>query len=172
MSRVLCPDVNEVDPGIQGQGLVSTLPEFTQKKTTPFVVLVEDNPVDVLLVGRAMEVNQVPARLLPFEDGEAAVRYLEQVESDLTAPCPGLLLLDLNLPKKPGVEILRWARASTRCKGVPILILTSSDSPQDRETAARLGANRYFRKPISYHEFLKVGELINELLMRSSSATS
>jgi DNA-binding response OmpR family regulator len=67
---------------------------------------------------------------------------------------------------------LRWARSSRRCKSLPILVLTSSDSPQDRETAARLGANRYFRKPISYHEFLKVGELINELLMRSSSSSA
>lgn len=170
MSALLCPVANELDPGTEG--FVSALPEFTQTKASPFLVLVEDNPVDVLLVGRAMEVNQVPATLLPFEDGEAAVRYLEEVESDPNKPCPGMLLLDLNLPKRPGVEILRWARSSRRCKSLPILVLTSSDSPQDRETAARLGANRYFRKPISYHEFLKVGELINELLMRSSSSSA
>jgi len=130
------------------------------------MVLVEDNPADALMVRRAMEANNVQANLMVREDGEAGFNYLAQLDSDPSIPCPVMLLLDLNLPLQSGADLLKYVRESTRYKTIPVVILTSSDSPADREKVARLGANRYFLKPISYHEFLTLGEMINELLTR------
>jgi CheY-like chemotaxis protein len=144
--------------------LPSKIPETVDSK--PFLVLAEDNPADVFLVGRAIEASKVPVNLMVFEDGEAALEYLEKVESDPTMSCPRLLLLDLNLPRQSGTDVLRRARASKRFKNVPVVIFTSSDAPKDRETAARLGADRYFLKPTYYEDFLKLGGVINELLAR------
>jgi DNA-binding response OmpR family regulator len=74
-----------------------------------------------------------------------------------------MLILDLNLPKKDGFEVLRWLRSSGRYKGVPVIVVTSSNAPADRAEAERLGA-AYFRKPSAYDEFLKVGPILRRLL--------
>jgi DNA-binding response OmpR family regulator len=134
------------------------------------LLLAEDNPADVMLVGRAMEANHVPVKLLVVEDGEEALKFIDQIDSDPTMSCPSLLVLDLNLPRQSGADILRRARASKRLKNVPVVIFTSSDAPKDRETVARLGADRYFLKPTYYEDFLKLGGVINELLSRPGHA--
>ena len=74
-----------------------------------------------------------------------------------------LILLDLNLPKVDGFDVLRRLRASEKCKDVPVIVITSSDSPADRSQAASLGAG-YFRKPPSYEEYLKLGAVLRQLL--------
>ncbi len=88
---------------------------------------------------------------------------LRKAEEDPNAPCPQFLLLDLNLPKVDGYDVLRRIRASERFKSVPVLIITSSDSPSDRSQAAQLGAG-YFVKSPSYEEFLKLGPVMRQLL--------
>ena len=128
------------------------------------VLIIEDNRADVFLVERAVELYKVPATIKVLEDGEQAIKYLESLESDPEAPAPAMLLLDLNLPKRPGSEVLRRLRASTRCREIPVVVLTSSDSAEDRRMAAEFGASRYFRKPTSYDEFLKIGLVMNEVL--------
>ncbi len=105
---------------------------------------------------------------LPFDvyaagDGELAVQFMDRAESNPDSPCPHLLLLDLNLPKIDGFEVLRWVRASERWSMLPVLIVSSSDSPKDRAEAARLGAG-YFRKPMAYLEFSKIGGVLRQLL--------
>ena len=79
-------------------------------------------------------------------------------------PCPDLVLLDINLPKKPGGEVLRHMRDCRRCEKTPVIVVSTSDSVQDREDMSRLGANGYFRKPSQYAQFMKLGELIKEVL--------
>jgi two-component system, chemotaxis family, response regulator Rcp1 len=128
------------------------------------LLLVEDNGADVFLVEQAIDFHQVPVRLMVAEDGEAACDYFEKADTDGTIPCPAILLLDLNLPKKSGTEVLELVRKSHRCSSIPIIVLTSSDSPEDRARAARLGADRYFRKPTSYREFLEIGTMLNDVL--------
>jgi chemotaxis family two-component system response regulator Rcp1 len=96
-------------------------------------------------------------------DGEKAIEFIARAEADPEAPCPRLLLLDLNLPKVDGFEVLRRLRASERLKAIPVLIISSSDSPNDRSQAAKLGAG-YFRKTPSYEEFLKLGPVLGQLL--------
>jgi len=132
------------------------------------LLLVEDNGADVFLVEQAIEFHQVPVRLIVAEDGEAACEYFEKTDADSKLPCPAIVLLDLNLPKKSGTEVLEHVRKSSKCGTIPIIVLTSSDSPEDRQKAARLGADRYFRKPTSYREFLEIGAMLNDVLKETT----
>ena len=98
------------------------------------------------------------------KDGEQAVRYFDDADSDESVPCPALVVLDINLPRKHGAEVLQHLRKSRRCSGALVIAMSTSDSAEDRERMARLGADRYFHKPWDYDEFMKLGQLIDELL--------
>ena len=96
-------------------------------------------------------------------DGQQAIEFIARAERDPDAPSPQFLLLDLNLPKVDGFEVLRRLRASEKFKAIPVLIVSSSDSPGDKSRAAEYGAG-YFRKPPNYEEFLKLGGVLKQLL--------
>jgi two-component system, chemotaxis family, response regulator Rcp1 len=81
-------------------------------------------------------------------------------------PCPDLILLDINMPRYKGGDILPRLRASSRCKDVLVLIVTSSDSQRDREEMDAFAADGYFRKPSEFSEFMKLGQLVRDLLGR------
>jgi CheY-like chemotaxis protein len=134
----------------------------------PLVLLVEDNRADVFLVERAVEFCKLSVRLKVIEDGEEALKYFEGIESDRNIPCPDAMLLDLNLPRRSGREVLQSVRQAKRSRELPVIILTSSNSPEDRRETAALGATRYFRKPTSYQEFLKIGEILGEVLKNAT----
>jgi chemotaxis family two-component system response regulator Rcp1 len=127
------------------------------------LLLAEDNLPDALLVREAIRMEDLPLEVHIASDGERAIDFISRAEKDPNAPFPDLLLLDLNLPKVDGFEVLRRIRGSERCKTIPVLIVTSSDSPTDRSEAAKLGAS-YFRKPVSYSEFVKIGAFLRQLL--------
>ena len=133
------------------------------------ILLVEDNPADVFLVEQAVQFHRVPARLLVLDNGEEALTYLAQADANPAMRCPDLVLLDLNLPRRSGREVLEQFKQAGRCCDVPVIILTSSNSPDDRRETAALGAVRYFRKPTSYQEFLKIGEVLEEVLAETHS---
>ena len=140
---------------------------FEIGKDRKFVgLLAEDNRADVLLVEEAIDLYNLSVQLHIVDDGEKAISFIEAAENDPEAPCPEFLLLDLNLPKRSGKEVLQRVRQSAKCKNIPVLIITSSDLQNDREELAQLGADRYFRKPSDYDQFLKVGEVLKELLER------
>lgn len=119
----------------------------------------------MLLVREAIRLEHLPFEVHSVTDGQQAVDFIAAAEGDLSAPQPDLLVLDLNLPKQNGFEVLRRLRASEKYRALPVLIITSSDSPSDLSEAAALGAD-YFRKPPDYEEFLKLGALLRELLER------
>jgi len=127
-------------------------------------LLAEDNRADALIIQEAIEVYGLPVDLHTVEDGQKAFDFIQSAEDDSNAPCPQVLILDLNLPKRTGKEVLQRVRRSAKCKDIPVLIITSSDSPQDRTEVADLGANHYFRKPSSYDEYLMVGEVLRNIL--------
>jgi CheY-like chemotaxis protein len=127
---------------------------------------VEDNKLDIVMVQEALAEYQCPAILHVVEDGEEAIRFIDAADQDEEGPCLALILLDLNLPKRSGTEVLAHIRGSQRCVHTKVLIITSSDSPGDREETRRLGANEYFLKPPSYGDFLKVGEIIRNMLQK------
>jgi len=105
----------------------------------------------------------LPLEVYTVVDGQQAIDFITRAEQDPEAPCPHFLLLDLNLPKRDGLEVLRRLRASGKCKDVPVVVITSSDSPSDLSATAALGAG-YFRKPPSYDEFMKLGGVLKRLV--------
>lgn len=111
--------------------------------------------------------EQLPLDVHLVADGQQAMDFIARAESDPNAPCPHFLLVDINLPKADGFEVLRRLRASEKCKEIPVLVVSSSDSPGDRSQAARLGAD-YFRKPPSYEEYLKLGAVLKGLIEKQS----
>lgn len=130
------------------------------------IILAEDNEVDVLLVRRALEMEGLDHQLQVLSDGEQVFCFLAEVESG-AAPYPDILLLDLNMPKRSGEEILNRIRESAKFSPIPIVVVTSSDSPQDRQQSARLGVAHYFRKPCDLAEFMKLGAVIRAALPKS-----
>jgi CheY-like chemotaxis protein len=115
------------------------------------VVLVEDDPNDVLLIRRALERTSGEMTLIHLSDGDAAVQYLAgegPYENRMESPTPTIMLLDIKLPRRSGFEVLTWARSqSTAAKRIPILMLTSSGQKADIDRAFELGATAYLRKP-------------------------
>jgi chemotaxis family two-component system response regulator Rcp1 len=118
----------------------------------------------VFLIRAAIKGAGIQADLHVVNDGGKAIRFFDEADGDDAAPCPDLVLLDINLPKKPGGEVLRHMRTCRRCGKVLVIVVSTSDSVQDREDMSKLGANGYFRKPSEYADFMKLGELIKEVL--------
>lgn len=128
------------------------------------VLIVEDNAADVFLIRRAIKAAQLNLNLHVVRDGEQAIRFFDAADLDEAAPHPALVVLDINLPKKQGGDVLRHMRKSRRCGQALVLAVSTSDSAQDRKIMADLGAQAYFRKPSEYADFMKLGDLIKELL--------
>jgi CheY-like chemotaxis protein len=127
------------------------------------VLLVEDNPDDVLLIQRAFRKAGIVAPLQTVTDGEMAMAYLEGSGAYVDRqryPLPVLVLLDWKLPRKNGLEVLGWIRARADLKEMPVVVLTSSREPADIRAAYGAGANSYLLKPV---DFAKLLELVQGL---------
>ena len=120
--------------------------------TAERILLVEDNPDDVALTLRALRKNNFPHEVTVARDGAEALDLL-LADGSAGEALPGLILLDLNLPKIDGLEVLRRLRASDRTKFIPVIVLTSSKLEEDIASAYRGGANAFVRKPVSFSEF-------------------
>jgi CheY-like chemotaxis protein len=128
------------------------------------IVLIEDAEPDVFLVREALTLSGLKFDLRVLVDGEKAVEFVAALETAPAAARPDLFLLDLNLPRVNGEQVLARMRQSVSCAGVPVLIVTSSDLPNDKAQTTRLGATRYFRKPSQLDEFMQLGPLVRDLL--------
>jgi CheY-like chemotaxis protein len=131
---------------------------------TPFVLLVEDSPADIYIVRESLKKHMKEINLQVLNDGEKAFALIEAAEADESMPSPALLILDLNLPKRSGQEILRRIRQSSKLGRIPVVVFTSSDSPSDRAETTRLGATAYFRKPADLEEFMCIGKVVQSVL--------
>ena len=118
------------------------------------ILLVEDNPGDVLLTREAFQEGRLAHHLSVVEDGEEAIRFLRQEGKHASAPRPDLILLDLNLPKKDGRELLAEVKGDPVLRHIPVIVLTTSDAEQDVWRAYKLHANCYLTKPVQMEEFL------------------
>lgn len=134
------------------------------------VVLIEDNPADVFLIKEALRAHKIEFELSWISDGEEALQRIESPTKN--QPPPDLILLDLNLPKVDGKELLARIRANPELAGTRVAVLTSSDSPSDRRETAELGADSYIKKPPTLDEFLAVGATIRELLATKAASSS
>jgi CheY-like chemotaxis protein len=128
------------------------------------ILLAEDNHGDEFLVREALREHQVQHELHVMRDGLEAVHYIERMGDATDAPCPDVLLLDLNLPHRSGHELLQLFRAHPFCRNTPVIVITSSDAEKDRRRAAELGATRYFRKPSDVDEFIQLGAIVREVV--------
>ncbi len=126
----------------------------------------EDNKTDVFLIREAIGSCRIDAEIDIVRDGQAALNWFENVDEHHTDACPDLILLDMNLPKRSGDEVLKHLRTSTNCRHSKVLIVSSSDAPEDRQAVETSGVAGYFRKPSSYDEFMKLGPVIRTLLDR------
>lgn len=128
------------------------------------VLMVEDNDPDVFLVEEALRSHGILAQIQRCQDGEEAIQVLSQMGE---ARLPHIIIIDLSLPKVTGLEILKYIRSLTQFDGVPVLILTSSQSMTDRALGKKFGADTYIAKPPTLAEFLSaVGSGIRALLER------
>ena len=120
--------------------------------TSGLIVLVEDNPDDEALTLRAFKKSNISHEIVVMRDGAEALAYLFPGNGD-TGPCPALILLDLNLPKVGGLEVLRRMRADEQTQMIPVVVLTSSKLDEDILDSYRNGANAYVRKPVKFSDF-------------------
>jgi two-component system, chemotaxis family, response regulator Rcp1 len=138
------------------------------------ILLAEDNDGDVFLVRRALVRRGFLHELMVTHNGEEALAWLDEHTKPESAP--HLILLDLNLPRIDGAQVLSHLRKSDSFSCTPVIVLTSSDSPKDRQMALELGANLYFRKPTDLASFMDLGRIVEETLgedpVRSGTAVS
>jgi CheY-like chemotaxis protein len=131
------------------------------RRETVRIFLGEDDAADVYLIRQALTTAKVECTLdVASHGGE----MLDLLISQALQP-PALIILDLNLPRHDGLEILHFIKSEKRYEEVPVMILTSSDSPRDRQTAIAAGADSYVRKPSTLGDFLVVGNIIKELII-------
>jgi chemotaxis family two-component system response regulator Rcp1 len=134
-----------------------------QERTTPVeILLVEDNPGDVRLTQEALKESKVTNNLSVAEDGVEALAFLKQEGQYANAPRPDLLLLDLNLPKKDGRELLEEIKADDNLKRIPVVVLTTSKAEEDILRMYDQHANCYITKPIDFDQFIDVVKSIED----------
>ena len=121
------------------------------------ILLVEDDHVDAMIVERALEEINILNRLNIARDGEEALAFLRDPESE--KPC--IILLDLNMPRMGGIEFLRVAKQDEMLKSIPVVVLTTSDENQDKIDSFRLGVAGYMVKPVDYWQVLEIVRAID-----------
>ncbi|MCC7300226.1 MAG: response regulator [Verrucomicrobia bacterium] len=124
------------------------------------ILLVEDNPGDVRLTKEALKENKIRNNLHVAKDGVEAMCFLRRMAEYKDAPRPDLILLDLNLPKKDGREVLTEIKTDEKLRAIPVVILTTSDAEDDVAKAYQMYANCYIRKPIDLNRFIEVVKVI------------
>lgn len=132
--------------------------------TEATVLLVEDNPTDVLLIQRAFDKVRLVNPVQVVHDGDAAVAYLAgdgEYADRRRHPLPVLILLDLKLPRRSGLEVLAWLRAQEGLRRIPVVMLTSSQQPRDVAAAYDSGVNSYLVKPVEFDALLDMLKTVN-----------
>jgi len=129
------------------------------------ILLVEDNPADVQLTIEALKDAKLNNHLSVAEDGVEATAFLRREGKYANAPRPDLILLDLNMPRKNGREVLKDIKSDEDLKTIPVVILTTSEAEQDIVKSYRLNANCYVTKPVDFFQFMKVVKAIEDFWM-------
>ncbi|MEV0624177.1 response regulator [Nonomuraea sp. NPDC050404] len=129
------------------------------------VLLVEDDQADIVLTREAFDLNKVRNRLNVVNDGEQAMAYLRRQSGFAHAQRPDLILLDLNLPRMSGLEVLREVKADIELRTIPVVILTTSEAEEDILHSYRLHANAYVSKPVDFEAFIRVVRQIDDFFV-------
>lgn len=125
------------------------------------ILLVEDNPNDELLTKMALERSLPEIEIDVARDGHEVIDYFFG-QNNSEHPTPNLIILDLNIPKINGLEVLKRLRTKTKTMTIPIVVLTSSKEVKDIQLSSKYGANSFIRKPVDFVEFTKIADLIGQ----------
>ena len=120
------------------------------------ILIAEDDADDRLLINEAFAENGTSSMLIFFDNGEELLNYLRDFSKEEAAILPDLFILDLNMPKAPGTEVLNYLKKSNLFQDVPVVILTTSKSKADEETVLKMGAVGFYTKPSSFSELVKI----------------
>jgi hypothetical protein len=131
---------------------------MVSENTNNPILIVEDNPTDLDLTLRAFAAKRLSNPILVARDGEEALKYMEGWEKG--EPWPVVILLDLNLPKIHGLDVLQKFKSHPEFKTIPVVVLTTSTESSDLKTAYQSGANSYIVKPVNFEKFLDVASNI------------
>jgi CheY-like chemotaxis protein len=129
------------------------------------ILLVEDDPGDVLLIRESFADHKVANDLSIVSDGVQALAFLRREDEYASARRPGLVLLDLNLPRMNGIEVLAEIKGDTLLKTIPVVVLTTSDAEEDIVRSYKLHANAYITKPVEFERFKHVVHQIDEFFV-------
>jgi len=129
------------------------------------VLLVEDDPGDVLLVREAFEDHKIGNTLSVVSDGVEALQFVRGEGAHAGSPRPDLILLDLNLPRKSGIEVLEEIKGDPSLSTIPIVVLTTSEAEEDIVGAYKLHANAYITKPVDFEQFTQIVHQIDDFFV-------
>jgi CheY-like chemotaxis protein len=129
------------------------------------VLLVEDDPGDVLMTKEAFEHYRIRNNLYVVGDGEQAMEFLRKTGDYAEMPTPGLILLDLNLPRRNGLEVLAELKSDSELLSIPVVVLTTSQAQEDILRSYSLHANAYISKPVDFEKFVGVIGQIDEFFL-------
>jgi CheY-like chemotaxis protein len=129
------------------------------------VLLVEDDPGDVLMTREAFEHHKIRNKLHVVADGVEALQFLRREGEHAEAPRPGLVLLDLNLPRKDGREVLAEIKSDEALRSIPVVVLTTSEAEEDILRSYDLHANAYVTKPVDFDRFIDVIRQIDDFFV-------
>ena len=138
-------------------------------KKSPVILIVEDNPGDVRLIKEALNTSSIEPTLYFVRDGLEATRFLETRMQD---GFPHLMVLDLNLPQKSGFEVLQFVKRNEMLKRIPVIVLSSSQNPEDVAKAYDLHANCYLTKPANFEAFIAMVQVLEYFWIRIENLPS
>jgi len=131
--------------------------------TTLRVLQVEDNDADTIIIREALGTAFTEVEMTIHKDGAMMLHWIDLVDAG-DAPAPHVILVDLEVPLVRGEEVLRRLQSSPVCKEIPVVVVSASGSHSDRDTAYRLGAVSYFKKPSDFDEFMSLGNLVKGVI--------
>jgi chemotaxis family two-component system response regulator Rcp1 len=134
------------------------------------ILLIEDNPIDQKMVKRSLKQKEIECDLTVIDDGEEAVQFITRLDNDEKILVPDLVLLDINLPRHDGLEILKTLRATERGGLVPVIIMTASPSADKLfKSAKRNAPSHTFEKKADYESYMELGTMVEQVLKEKIS---
>jgi two-component system, chemotaxis family, response regulator Rcp1 len=155
-----------MNPGSEPAKRMETADRKMQK---PVVLIIEDNPSDVLFVREALNVHRLPVQLVVLDNGEKAFQWIDANDREPQNVQPSAVILDLNMPRKSGAEVLQEIRASEQLKQTPVIIFTSSNTDRDKALAERYPHTRYVRKSADLDEFMEIGHILHQVIQEQTA---
>jgi CheY-like chemotaxis protein len=142
-----------------------------QQQRPPRILIIEDNDGDVMLLREALRTAKLACEVVAFSNGEEALQHVRDAATLESAPKPDAVLLDMHLPMLEGTAVLEVMRASPFLEKTPVIALSSAISTQDRKQMQPFNVARYLIKPSDLDEYLKIGEVVRDVLRGSTDET-